>query len=303
MPGTLRRNVDPNVSDRNLRAFVEAARFGSLTRAAQHLGLGQPAVSHAISRLETGMGVRLLERSRSGVRPTAIGAELLDTVDHAYRSVDAAVRWAMTPQNDGDVGISVSTSLASWWLLPRLPEFKRMHPDVSLRLVTADADESVDPDTVDLWIPLGPVNRPQLVSTSLCEEALVPVTSPELAADLGRPSPEALLRAPLLHLEERYAPRFDWIRWFAHHDVAAAGRLPGDRSNDYSLVLQAALDGQGVALGWMHIVADLIDEGRLVGLAAPVVTEQPFTILHHASRPLSPGAAALRQWLVDAMAN
>lgn len=296
--------MDAGVSDRNLRAFVEAARLGSLTRAAQQLGLGQPAVSHAISRLETGMDVRLLERSRSGVSPTPIGAELLATVEDAYRSIDAAVRWAMTPQNEGDVGISVSTSLASWWLLPRLPEFKRNHPDVSLRLVTADADESVDPDSVDLWIPLGPVNRPDLVATPLCDEALVPVAAPELARHHRRSrNPADLLDAPLLHLEERYVPRYDWTRWFAHHDVTAPARLAGDRSNDYSLVLQAALDGQGVALGWMHIVADLIDDGRLVALAPPIVTDQPFTILHHASRPLSPGADALRQWLITSMAD
>lgn len=296
--------MDSGVSDRNLRAFVEAARFGNLTRAAQHLGLGQPAVSHAISRLEAGMGVRLLERSRTGVVPTPIGAELLGTVEAAYRSIDAAVRWAMTPQNEGDVGISVSTSLASWWLLPRLPEFKRNHPEVSLRLVTADADESVDPDSVDLWIPLGPVHRPDLVATPLCTEAIVPVAAPELARHYPRPrTPAQLLDAPLLHLEERYVPRYDWIRWFAHHNVTAPTRLPGDRSNDYSLVLQAALDGQGVALGWMHIVADLIADGRLVPLSPPVVTQQPFTILHHASRPLSPGAEALRQWLIAAMAD
>ena len=77
--------------------------------------------------------------------------------------------------------------------------------------------------------------------------------------------------------------------------------LAGDRSNDYSLVLQAALDGQGVALGWRHIVSDLLATGRLCALAEPVTTEQPFEIVTRADRDLSTGARALRDWLVESM--
>lgn len=109
-------------------------------------------------------------------------------------------------------------------------------------------------------------------------------------------------KPPLLHLEERYRPRFDWVGWFGHHGLQA-GSLPGDRSNDYSLVIQAALEGQGVALGWHHIIADLIGTGRLVALAEPLVTDRPFAILHAARRAPRPDAVALRDWLVATMAS
>lgn len=286
-------------SDRGLRALAAAAREGSLTGAAATLGLGQPAVSHAIRRLEADLGCRLLRRSRAGVTPTAVGAVLLESIQPAFEAIDAAVRSARGETDDPTVSISVSTSLATWWLLPRLPDFKRGHPELPLRIVTTDTDANVDLATLDLWIPLGLVDGPDLTVTAFCDEALVPVAAPELAATLLDAEPADLVHAPLLHLEERYEPRFDWKRWFELHSVVHPEALPGDRSTDYSLVLQAALDGQGIALGWSHLVEDLIADGRLVRLADPVTTEQPFVVVNSANRPLSPGAAALRSWLVD----
>ena len=108
-----------------------------------------------------------------------------------------------------------------------------------------------------------------------------------------------LLAGPLLHLEERYAPRFDWTRWFRHVGVDVVGELPGNRSNDYSLILQAALEGQGVALGWHHIVADLLTAGRLVEVGPSVRTEQPFPILSRKRPALGADASALRDWLIE----
>lgn len=264
--------------------------------------MGQPAVSHAISRLEGALDTQLLERSTGGVFTTSAGAALLADIRPAFAQIDEAVGSALAAREEGNtVSISVSTSLASWWLLPRLPSFKRANPDISLRLVTADTDTDIDIASLDLWIPLGLVDRSDLDAVALCQERLVPVAAPDLASSLHIHQPRDLLDAPLLHLEERYEPRFDWYQWFDLHDVKTPDRLTGDRTTDYSLVLQAALDGQGVALGWDHIVSDLIDDGQLVALSDPVVTDTPFVILSSNRRPLAPGAVALRRWLVSQM--
>lgn len=268
-----------------------------MTAAARTLGLGQPALSHAIKRLEQQIGVMLLERSRSGVQTTAAGQALLEQLKPAFTQIDQALT-AARDRTESSVSLSVSTSLASWWLLPRLPEFKRTHPETSLRIVTADADAQVDVSIIDLWIPLGRIERADVASVTLCREALLPVASPRVAERLSA-EPNDLLDAPLLHLEERYEPRFDWRQWFAAHGVDTPDQLPGDRSTDYSLVLQGALDGQGVALGWEHIVSDLIADGRLVALAPPIVTKTPFVVLSSNRRVLSPGATALQAWLVE----
>ncbi len=290
-----------DASDRALRVFTVVVDAGSFTAAADRLGVGQPAVSHAVSRLETALGVPLLVRSRTGVRPTAAGAELAAALSPSFAAIDDAVVRVGRSGAASAVTLVASTSLAAWWLLPRLPDFKRHHPEIELRLVTADSDAGIDVASLDLWIPLGLVAQPDLVATRFCDEAVMPVAAPELASRLNVDRPADLVGAPLLHLEERYRPRFDWRRWFEHHQVAA-GPLTGDRSNDYSLVIQAALDGQGVALGWRHIIADLVAAGRLVALADPVVTDQPFVIQQSSRRALRPEAATLREWLVDAMA-
>ena len=285
-------------SDSGLRAFDATARFGSFTAAATHLGVGQPAVSHAVARLEQLIGSRLLERSSSGVRLTAIGRTLHERVSAAFDQIDLAVAAAIGA--DAAVTISVSASLATHWLLPRLSEFKRLHPDIALRVITTDSDRGVGRDDADLWIPLGIVESDDLEPTEFCVEEIVPVAAPSMAESLPFGEPAALLEAPLLHLEERYAPRFDWRRWFDAQGVTAPTTLAGYRSNDYSLIVQGALDGQGLALGWMHIVEALIHNGRLVALAAPLRTEKSFPILQRRDRTLSPAAAALRDWLKSA---
>ena len=269
-------------SQRGLRAAVAVADAGSFTGAAHGLGIGQSAVSHAVARLEQSLGVELFERRRDGVVPTDVGAVFVSRVGSALREIDAAVATAATAPSDGSVTISVSTSLATYWLTPRLPGFKREHPGIELRVLTTDTDREVGRDGADLWIPLGPIDDPALEPVPFCAERVIPVASPDLAATLPDRDPAALRRAPLLHLEERYTSRYDWPRWFRHHGVDV-DEVAGDRSNDYSLVLHAALAGTGVALGWEHIVRELLAEGRLVEVGPPVETGVQFPLLVAAS--------------------
>ena len=277
---------------------VAVASAGSFTGAALALGLGQSAVSHAVARLERSLGVELFERRRDGVVPTAAGQALVDRVTPALAEIDAAVDAAMQSPADGTVTLSVSTSLAAYWLTPRLPEFKLAHPDIELRVLTTDTDREVGRDDADLWIPLGPVDDPSLDSVPFCAERLIPVAAPELAASLEATDPVSLRSAPLLHLEERYRSRFDWRRWCEHHGTGVEGGLPGDRSTDYALVLLGALAGTGVALGWEHIVRELLDEGRLVAVGPAVETDVAFPLLARRNRPLAPAAQTLRAWLL-----
>ncbi len=292
-------------SDRSLRIFDAAVRHGSLSAAARALRIGQPAVSHAIARLEAVIGGPILVRSSSGVTPTPLGIRLHETVGPAYASIDAAMTDAIDVYNEAAVTVSVSTSLASYWLMPRLPGFKNAHPEIELRVITSDSDSAVGIDDADLWIPLGRVAQPGLEAVTFCPERVVPVAAPALAASLGRAGTGSLRDAPLLHLEERYAPRFSWDRWFEHQGVAPPsfreGHRDAYRSNDYSLVLQAAIAGQGAALGWVHIVSDLIEAGSLVALAEPVESDQPFEILYRSRHPMRSSVAALRDWLQEEM--
>jgi DNA-binding transcriptional LysR family regulator len=288
-----------DVSERWLRVFDVVASAGSFTGAARRLHLGQPAVSHTIKQLERALGATLFDRTQAGIRLTAAGHELRDHVRPALAALDAGVRAVQrSTLGAGVVALSVSTSFAAWWLLPRLADFKQGHPNVDLRCITNDTDAGVGVDDADLWVPLGPDPWPGLARHVLTDERIVAVAAPPVAARLtDRGEPAALLAAELIHLEERYRPRFDWSEWFRAHRLDPPA-THGPRFNDYAVVLQAALDGQGVALGWEHLVAPLVDAGRLevVG-GAPTQTAQPFVLLHRRG-PLSPAVAALRDWLL-----
>jgi len=285
------------VSDAWLRSFVAAVDAGSFTAAAKKLGVGQPAISHAVARLERELGVVLFDRSGPRMALTPVGRLLCERAAVAFADLDNAVGAARPQSTAAMVTLSVSTSLASYWLLPRLSDFKRRYPGIDLRLLTTDSDDLIGLDDADLWIPLGPIERADLAVEVFRDESVIPVAAPALAETVDFNDPDALLTAPLIHLEERYTSRYDWWRWFADHGVARPSLLAGYRSNDYSLVLQAALDGQGVALGWQHIVEDLIADERLVALADPVVTGNPFQILHRRGNELRPDVVKLRSWL------
>lgn len=293
------------VPDRWLRIFVEAASASSFTAAADVLGIGQSAVSHAMSRLENATGVVLFERGRSGARLTPVGEVLADSCRAGFSVIDQGVnKLARSAESASVLTLSVSTSLATYWLLPRLAGFKLKHPDIELRCITNDTDKAVGHDGADMWIPLGRGTWSGLTSVELCAEQLYPVAAPELLARAGLTAerlmadPTRMLELPMLHLEERYAERFNWERWFGHNGVEPSERIAGVISNDYSLILQAALNGQGIAIGWHHIVSGLVDEGRLLPLSSErITTDQPFVVLSPGEPPIGSGAAILRDWL------
>lgn len=292
----------PQISDRWLRIFNQTYETGSFTDAARRLDIGQSAVSHAIRHLESALGVRLFERGRNGVAVTEAGSRLREHVSAGFAELDRGVRTVMDlAHEETTVTLSVSTSLASFWLLPRLPACKRVLPHLELRCLTCDTDVDVGRDGADLWIPHGAGPWPGLDEVRFTSEEIMAVAAPTVAAMIDGNDPAALLHGPLLHLEERYSPRFDWQRWFDHHEVPYDGTLGGSRSNDYSLILQAALDGQGVALGWHHIVGPLLRDGRLMKIGDQSVrTDRPFTIVTRLAP--TPAVAELRDWLIGAVA-
>jgi LysR family glycine cleavage system transcriptional activator len=299
-------NTSNGSSDRWLRVFVAAARAPSFTVAADRLGITQSAVSHAVSRLESSLGVGLFHRSRSGAVVTDAGELLAERASAGFALIDRgldAMKVEFAAQSI--LTVSVSTSLATHWLLPRLADFKRKHPEVDLRCLTSDTDKMVGRDGADLWIPLGRGPWPGFHEVEFCAEEMYPVASPELlsrhglSVDALREDQSRLLGLPMLHLEERYNARFDWMAWFEELGIAVPRRIPGVISNDYSLILQAALDGQGVALGWNHIVNGLVESGKLFRLSAEsITTDDPFVILSRTEAADATAVALFRKWLI-----
>ncbi|MEM7292624.1 MAG: LysR substrate-binding domain-containing protein, partial [Pseudomonadota bacterium] len=207
------------------------------------------------------------------------------------------------PESERPVTLLVSTSLASYWLMPRLARFKAQHTGFDLRCITMDSDRDIPVADFDLCIALGAAQWPGMQRWYFTDEALFPVCSPAYIKERGPiVDNRALLRHELLHLEERYYSRFDWGKWFVHFGFDARDTPQGWTSNDYSIVIQAALEGQGVAIGWRHIVQPLIENGSLVRpINESISTDNPFYIMAPRDREVATATRALRDWLVHEM--
>ncbi|MBC7705323.1 MAG: LysR family transcriptional regulator [Rhodoferax sp.] len=283
-----------------LIAFEAAARTGSFTRAADELGISQPAVSHAMRALESELGVALFERRHKGVEMTDAGRHLLEQLTQGLTLIDQALRDLRSMTVSHPVTLAISTATATWWLLPRIARFKQLHPDIALRCITTDTDLDLERERIDLAITLGDGHFGHYQRWHFVDEEIFPVCS---AAFLQRSGPledlPALTHTTLLHLEERYRPRLDWQGWLARFDVKLGRGNKVFRFNDYSIVLQAAIEGQGVALGWRHLVEPLITQGLLLRpFEHSVTTDQPIYIVASGKNSLRSEVVFLRDWLM-----
>jgi LysR family glycine cleavage system transcriptional activator len=245
-----------------LRAFEAAARHGSLTRAAQELFITQSAVSRQVQALERDLGMALFERSGRHIALTTDGQELADAAGRAFEIVRAAVarlrrRREAAGGADRVVTISMLPSLAAKWFTPRLGRLFAAMPDLDLRISASRALVAFDRDGVDCAIRYGRGDWPGTRATRLMDEEVFPAASPRL----GIGTLEKLSRSVLLQGD---IPD-DWDRWFA----AAGLRQPrvaksGPRFTDDVSLIEAAVDGIGVALVRSTLVERELKEGRLV---------------------------------------
>ena len=283
-----------------LLAFEAAARLGSFTRAAAELGVTQAAVSYSVKRLEAELGLQLFLRQHRRVLLTEAGERFFQDVSIGLGHIRRSAETLRQRRDAGHVTLSVSTAFASWWMLPRLARFRAAHPEIDLRLQTTDKDVDLAAENIDLGVRRGEGGWPEYATAFLATEVIYAVCSPAYLASAAPPTaPADLMTLKLIHLDEPFRPRPTWTDWFAAQGVAYADFGEGLRLNDYALVIQAALEGEGVALGWRHLTDALVARGALVRpLPQPLVTGLGFHVVWPKDRTLARDAETVRDWLV-----
>lgn len=288
-------------SPHHLLVFEAAARHQSFTLAARELNVSQPAVSLAIRQLETALGVRLFERGHRSVVLTRAGATLFQEVSLGFGRILETAKLLQREMRQSHVTLSASTAFANYWMVPRLSDFRARHPEIDLRLQTTDKDLDLAEEGVSLGIRRGDGTWRGYDCLLIANEELFPVASPAVAEAVADANAlEALARARLIHLEEPYRPRPAWADWFS----GLGGRLRDDgkglRLNDYALVIQAAMAGEGIALGWAHIVERLLEQRLLVRVGERRWrSKSGFYLIWSNRTELSEQAEAVKGWIIE----
>ncbi len=292
-------------SPRHLMVFEAAARLGSFTRAAQELNVQQPSISASIKQLETSLDVQLFYRSHRSISLTNAGERLFADVTRAFELLEQSSTTIRQSVSNDHVTVSASSAFNNYWMLPRLSEFQKIYPNIDLRLQTSDREPDLTVEPISLAIRLGTGNWVGCDSHLIAEELIYPVAAPRvMAAAIQLRNITGLLHQRLIHLEEPIRERPSWAQWFGAFGITEQPPRGGLRLNDYALVLQAAMAGEGFAFGWDHVVQPLVQKGLLA--ARPEwewKTGKGFYLVWAKDNALLPQAKLVRDWFIENYGN
>lgn len=249
-----------------LKAFEAAARHLSFTRAGQELFLSQSAVSRQIQQLETQLGVPLFIRRTRALLLTEAGQRYYRDVNQALHQLREAGKRLRQPLESRVVTVTSAMTFASLWLVPRLADFQRQHPQIEVRVAADNTLRDLERDRLDLAVRYSTREQAGTSALHLFGERVLPVCSPALLQRQKLRKPADLARFTLLHYEDPqlHTPWLTWPAWFEAAGLSAPQTRGVVRYSHYDMTLRAAVSGQGIALGRLPLLHDLIEDGALV---------------------------------------
>lgn len=284
----------------SLVVFEASARLLSFTAAARELGTTQPAVSQQIRALEASLGTPLFERIYRGVLLTDAGHTLLKTTQSSLKDLRDVMQKIKQKPKSLRITVATDFAFAAFWLMPRLPEFRRLHKDIDIRIQTSQSEVDLVSIEADVAVLFGEGQYQGYQTEKLLPEVVYPVCSPKLLDEFsGFTNLTDLVKAPLLKLNADMGQKWmDWAMLFQLNDSQWQPSESVMEFDNYTLLVQAAISGQGVGLGWSPLVDDFIKSGVLVAL--PNFTVQSdngyYIVLSKQQAPTVPVAAFL-DWL------
>jgi LysR family transcriptional regulator, glycine cleavage system transcriptional activator len=284
-----------------LKAFEAAARHESFTRAAEELCVTQGAVSHQVKALEAELGVKLFNRERQRLIITGAGRDYLGVVRDALDRIAVGTERLVQRQSSGVLTVSTSPDFAAKWLVHRLGRFAEAYPEVDLRVSATMHHVDFAREDVDLAVRHGDGNWPGNDVIRLSPEQLFAVCSPKLLSGRNRlAKPSDVLKFPLLHLDDRKA----WAKWLEVAGFSDAELSQGPVLNRASMIIDAAVDGQGIALARTTLAAWDLISGRLVRpFSDTLPLSKTYWIVCPKATSSLPKITMFRDWLLGEAAQ
>ncbi|MGI9316729.1 MAG: LysR substrate-binding domain-containing protein [bacterium] len=299
---TLKKRLPPMEP---LIAFECAARHLSFTTAAKELNLSQAAVSQQIRNLERSLGVELFTRSHRAIQLSAHGLVYRHSISAALKQVASATTELRVPSANSRLTVAADQSIASMWLIPRLPDFQQLHPEISVRLIASDIEQDCLAEDIDMAIIHGNGNWVNHHSETLFPEEVFAVCSPDyLNRNPKANSLEALTEETLLSLENSHWDWMDWRTWLSNNEVHLPVQHQGLQINSYPLLIEAAKNGQGIALGWRFLIDEYLRNNSLIKLCnTSVATTYGYYLVWPADAEQSPNTTKFRAWANERIAS
>ncbi|PMX01464.1 LysR family transcriptional regulator [Pseudomonas sp. FW215-R2] len=270
-----------------LRAFEAVARHLSFIKAADELSVTQSAISHQVHKLEEFLDQPLFVRRTRAIDLTPAGEQYYRQIEPALAAIAAATH-DLRGERPTTLRIGLLASFATLWLAPRLADFNTKYPNIHVELLPAVQLADVDGGEVDLAIRYGKGGWPKVQARRFMTETLTPVCSPAFKA-------RGMQNGPLL-MAKSHQP-FEWIDWQQHSGIDLA-QVPSVMLHDYNIVVEAAVAGQGIAMGRQCLIDRRFKEGALVpAFDTPPMSGEIGYWLVTPERPPNPAAQAFSQWL------
>ena len=248
-----------------LLAFEVAAETQSFVGASKVLNISETAISRKVRLLEQHYGIPLFVRGHRSITLTSQGISFLARIQPALQDLRDASRLIVAEHQQTTVTLAATNSVAALWLMPRLNQFIRRNKHLKIMLVASDNDDECLSDSVDLAILRGSGHWPGFQAQLLFGETVFPVCSPAYLE--ANPAAADLSTLPALDFLEVSSNHTEWMNWLVWLKQVGSPAPALERStlfNTYPLMVQAAVDGLGIALGWGHLVDPLLDQGKLV---------------------------------------
>ena len=286
-----------------LAAFEASARHMSFKAAAGELNVTPGAVSRQIKALEEEAGTALFARGANGIALTAEGEELYAVLARGFSQASEAFHRIRTGNRQTSVTLACSNAFASMWLMRQMGAFWRQQPEIVVNHLISDVSAHYRRADVDLRIRYGSGAWADETAELLFTERIFPICGPGFARDHAEVPADEIATLQLLHVDGADP---DWTDWeeFLRRAGVKHGPLLGRRFNNFTVLLQATQDDQGLALGWERLIAPLLAEGKLARFS-DLAIEAPgsYYLTWNENRALSPAAESLRSWLLETAAG